>query len=763
MRVFMCSALIVSSICAETISLKEGWNLVGIPTNSLSVEQISANSSVEKVFSYKSNEWLKSGNLNSGDAIWISAKEPTTIDYNDSKSDERRDVIKLQEGWNLVANPINSSVTPKLFGENSDIWQYEDSNWSGSDYENKIVAINGGEGFWIKSDSEREIVLSDEEAKLNNFNNHEEMVNYIDNLVKFNKSFKSYITPYPYPLLAADGAVATQETAGNVKNDSVTDATNTNTQEVDVDEADIIKHNNNKIFYLSNYETNAIYQTTFTDLLDGKAPNSIKTDKRASNLYIHDDKLVAIYPNSNNFWIMWEDKSSNIWRDESKIEIYDINSLSKIYDMSFDGNIVDTRVVDGKLFIVNRFMPYYEVTYNKKYVECQEPTDGVALKMMIWNPCQKDDVGYFEYDYENPVYKDSYLIPQIDVNGTKKELISPQTLYAPAKFDQSPFITSLISFDLNSFSNSSVSVVGDTSTIYSSTEALYLVSENYPIYYGFNDYKVRSLIYKFDIKNLSYIDNIFIDGTILNQFSLSEYNSTLRVATTSWTFNGESQTDNAVYAIKENSGNLEIASFVNGLGGVGESIRGVRFLGDKGFVVTFRQKDPLYTVDLSNPDAIKVVGELNITGYSAYFHPVSNEQIMSVGRDAKDDGTLMGVQLELFDISNLANPKLIDKKVTIGDNYYNSEAEYNHKAFTYRESDKLFALPISYYSYTQNSSTNYNELQLYKIVNDKITKINSFTPSGVGYGDSRSVIFKYSDKDYVLYLLGDKLNVFNIF
>jgi hypothetical protein len=120
---------------------------------------------------------------------------------------------------------------------------------------------------------------------------------------------------------------------------------------------------------------------------------------------------------------------------------------------------------------------------------------------------------------------------------------------------------------------------------------------------------------------------------------------------------------------------------VGGLG-KGEQIRSVRFIGDLGYVVTFRQTDPLYTIDLSDPAKPEVAGELKILGYSAYLHPAGPGRLLGVGQDAGEDGRVTGMQLSLFDVSDPANPKRLDA-VSVGDAW--TDVEGDHHAFTFAD------------------------------------------------------------------------------
>ena len=126
--------------------------------------------------------------------------------------------------------------------------------------------------------------------------------------------------------------------------------------------------------------------------------------------------------------------------------------------------------------------------------------------------------------------------------------------------------------------------------------------------------------------------------------------------------------------------------------GKGERIYAVRFLGDAGYVVTFRQVDPLYTLDLSRPGTPRVVGELKIPGYSAYLHPVGEDLLIGVGQDATAEGRQLGTQVSLFDVSNLASPARLDQRKLAAAG--SSEAEWDHHAFLWWAPAKLAVIPL---------------------------------------------------------------------
>ncbi|MBA2729868.1 MAG: beta-propeller domain-containing protein, partial [Euzebyaceae bacterium] len=186
-----------------------------------------------------------------------------------------------------------------------------------------------------------------------------------------------------------------------------------------------------------------------------------------------------------------------------------------------------------------------------------------------------------------------------------------------------------------------------------------------------------------------------VRGHLLNQFSMSEHLGRLRVATTDgapWTSGGS---QSFVTVLEARGGRLRQVGVVGGLGR-GERIYSVRFLGDLGYVVTFRQTDPLYTIDLSDPGAPRVAGELKIRGYSAYLHPVDDDLLLGVGQDATVRGRTLGTQLSLFDVSDPAAPAKVAQTKLPGSN---SEAEYDHRAFLYWPATRLAVVPVESFSF----------------------------------------------------------------
>jgi Beta propeller domain len=188
-----------------------------------------------------------------------------------------------------------------------------------------------------------------------------------------------------------------------------------------------------------------------------------------------------------------------------------------------------------------------------------------------------------------------------------------------------------------------------------------------------------------------------VPGYLLNQFSLSEDGGVLRAATTEepvwWTGGAGAESQSHVTVLDERDGALRKIGQVGGLGH-GERIFAVRFIGAAGYVVTFRQIDPLYVVDLERPSQPVVRGELKIRGYSAYLHPLGGGLLLGVGQDATDAGAQLGTQLSLFDVSDPSNPRRLHQAAVSG---ASSQAEFDHHAFLWWAPRDLAVVPLSVY------------------------------------------------------------------
>jgi len=208
----------------------------------------------------------------------------------------------------------------------------------------------------------------------------------------------------------------------------------------------------------------------------------------------------------------------------------------------------------------------------------------------------------------------------------------------------------------------------------------------------------KTIIHKIAIKDgqINYESKGEVDGKLLNQFSMDEFNGNLRVATTVdiWLNNGGRKEFNDVYVLDEK---LNIIGSVENLA-ENESIYSTRFMGDKLYMVTFRQVDPFLVIDLSNPTKPEVLGYLKIPGYSSYLHPISDNLIIGVGKETGENeygGVItQGVKVSLFDVSDFNNPKELDK-YEIGLQGTDSPILYDHKAFLYSPTKKIMVIPVT--------------------------------------------------------------------
>lgn len=268
-------------------------------------------------------------------------------------------------------------------------------------------------------------------------------------------------------------------------------------------------------------------------------------------------------------------------------------------------------------------------------------------------------------------------------------------------------MTTVLSFDLGRSTlddGRPVTVVADGQTVYSNGTSLYLANDQrwravppVPEAGRAPVVEPRTELYKFDLSGADrprYVAAGAVPGWLVNQYALSEWSGHLRVATTSGQERGRNpRSESAVYVLRHSGRRLVETGRVTGLG-KGERIYAVRFVGPVGYVVTFRQTDPLYTVDLHDPAAPAVRGELKITGYSAYLHPAGADRLIGIGQEATEQGRVQGTQVSLFDVADLAQPRRIARYHIP---YGGSEAEFDPHAFLYWPATGLLVVPLSRY------------------------------------------------------------------
>jgi len=257
-------------------------------------------------------------------------------------------------------------------------------------------------------------------------------------------------------------------------------------------------------------------------------------------------------------------------------------------------------------------------------------------------------------------------------------------------------------------------VVASGYNVYASSENLYLAETQYepiavpagePIVKGLVETVVppteKTIVHKFSLQKgkVKYMGSGKVNGRILNQFSMDEYKGHFRIATTTrQVWNSAQKSTNNIYVLNND---LKVVGSLEGLA-PGEKIYSARFVGEKGYLVTFKKTDPLFVIGLSNPTNPKVLGKLKIPGYSDYLHPIDETHLIGVGKETveadesewgKDFAWYQGIKIAVFDVSDVENPKEMFK-VEIGDRGTDSYALHDHKAFLFDKEKELLVLPI---------------------------------------------------------------------
>lgn len=260
----------------------------------------------------------------------------------------------------------------------------------------------------------------------------------------------------------------------------------------------------------------------------------------------------------------------------------------------------------------------------------------------------------------------------------------------PATFSGTGLLT-VLSLDLSApalGAGDPIGIVAAGDAVYATPTSLYVADDQAGGPTKRGPLALRTAIYRFAIPagpgQPTYAASGAVPGTLLNSYAMSEWDGYLRVATTSGDVS-------AVRVLRAANGRFTQVGAVSGLG-AGEQIYAVRFVGPRGYVVTFRQTDPLYSLDLTDPAHPRATGSLKITGYSAYLQPVDDDRLLGVGQEATAQGRALGTQISLFDVSDPAAPRRLAQVHVAGGS---SQAEFDPHAVLWWPATHLLVVPIS--------------------------------------------------------------------
>lgn len=494
---------------------------------------------------------------------------------------------------------------------------------------------------------------------LKTFSSYDELVNYIGyNTLHSSGGFYSVFNS----MLKSDTAIAATQSGGDVSGYS-----GTNIQVQGVDEADTVKTDGQYLYVASG---GIVYIINTTPANQSEIVSKIVVNGTWQlDLYVGGNKLVILANQWGYMYIL--DGSMKTMMDNSDvaimpsyynvqkmlIKVYDITDRSSpmlVRDLVMDGSLSGSRVIGDYLYAVVSESAY---TYNQT----------VILPTIIDNnetvTIQATDVRYA--DVPSPYYNFITVAAVNILNDT-------------AALTHETFLASY------------------TSSMYVSQDNMYITIPKYPAYVmplsaitnqpqisSSGDSGEKTLIYKLSLN----ADNVTVEaqgsvpGTVYNQFSMDEFNGNFRIATTELATNGSM---NNIYVLDNK---LNIIGSIEGLA-KGERIYSARFVNDRCYLVTFRQIDPFYVIDLTTPTEPKVIGLLEVPGFSDYMQPYDQNTIIGVGRENSN------VKLSLFDVTNVTSPREISKYTILATWSY-SDVSNNPKAFLFENSKSLLVIPVT--------------------------------------------------------------------
>ncbi len=446
----------------------------------------------------------------------------------------------------------------------------------------------------------------------------------------------------------------------------------TNTQVENVDEADIVKVDQNYIYYISEQK---IVIIDATSPKDSKKISEIKYEENfnARELYINNNKMIVIGGKYDNYTTTCKtvNKKGDIAyiNNKSVIILYDIADRSnpkEIRKIEVNGNYLSSRMIGDNIYFAS--------------------TQNIYASSML--KIDKEELN--ETDYM-PKYSDT-------LTNEENKCIDYSRIYCFEEMENTNYLM-LVGFNIENSEDVDIQTfLGAGEYLYASEKNMYIaVSQTkYDKNYNFKNSSTHILKFALNNGKIKFDAETDVNGIVNNQFSMDENGEYFRIATTvGKTWDMDKNTSNNLYVLNDKLEEVgKITKFAKA-----EKIYSVRYVGNKAYVVTFKEVDPLFVIDLSNPSKPKILGELKIPGYSTYLHPYDETHLIGFGYDTKADGTRIttnGLKMVMFDISDFENPKELFK-ITVSDQNAYSSLEYNHKALLYSKEKNIIAFPLTIY------------------------------------------------------------------
>lgn len=535
-------------------------------------------------------------------------------------------------------------------------------------------------------------------------------------------------------------AADTAESSGEAKSESSSHST-TNNQVEGIEEGDIVITDGKTIYSIIDNQI-VITDASNPKSLKVKSKISLGSNSYPSQLMMHDDLLIVIMD-------QYVEMKRNGYVDGismTKAAFYNVEDAAKpklIREIGQDGYMNGVRQYKDVLYIVTNKTPNY------------------------WMLSEEENVELRPYMYDSA---EGEKIAPMDI---KQLSILPGSI--------EPSYTIISAIDLNNMKSKEIQTkgfLGGSSTLYMSNNALYLTAFNYsPIMDNakssasfVTDMAIMPVasntdVYKFTIDGtkVEHAATTSLKGSLLNQFSMDEHNGYFRIATTegnTWGPADQTSKNHLFIFDKQLKKVGELTDLAKG-----ERIYSARFMGDKAYIVTFKQVDPLFVIDLANPKKPKVLGELKIPGFSNYLHPLDENHLIGFGYDTESriDSyskqpfvTRTGMKISLFDITDFKNPKEQDSVIIGGRGTY-SDLEYNHKALFTNNEYHYFGFPVSIYEEKGEYDVKYkgSGALVYEITANKGIQLkgNLVTPAKKGelYEEWETVISRLLYIDETLY------------